>query len=136
VHELAGGNAWVPRVLAAEHPELGRDEAYERTAQAAERMLQSAAELTLEPAQPPARGQSHVLELRVENLTGHKLRTGYPEGRRCWLEVEVLDSEGTPLLHSGRYDHDEADRVEDSQLRTYEVKMANSGVEGFHFVLQ
>ncbi len=136
VHELAGGNTWVPRVLAAEHPELGRGEAYERTAQAAERMLQSAAELTLLDGPRPARGGSHLLELRVENLTGHKLPTGYPEGRRCWLEVEVRDGTGRQLLHSGRYDYEEAERVDDVQLRTYEVKMASNGVEGFHFVLQ
>jgi hypothetical protein len=136
VHELAGGNTWVPRVLAGEHPELSREDAYERTAQAATRMLQSAARVSLEPGPAPGRGDVHELSIRVENLTGHKLPTGYPEGRRCWLEVEVVDAKGQRLLHSGEYDLEQAERIEDDQLRTYEVKMADDGLEGFHFVLQ
>ena len=38
--------------------------------------------------------------LKVINLTGHKLITGYPEGRRMWLEVEVRNELGTTLWAS------------------------------------
>ncbi len=31
------------------------------------------------------------LKVRVWNMTGHKLPTGYPEGRRIWLDVRFLD---------------------------------------------
>ena len=30
--------------------------------------------------------------LIVTNLTGHKLITGYPEGRRMWLNIKWYDS--------------------------------------------
>lgn len=136
VHELAGGNNWVPRVLSAEHPELGRGAAYERTALAAEKQLKSAASLELELPDGAEPGSTLSFAVRVVNLTGHKLPTGYPEGRRSWLEVVVRDGAGAVLLHSGRYDSASADRVEDPQLRTYEVRMASAGKEGFHFVLQ
>ena len=135
-HEFAGGNYWMPRVLAGEHPELSQGAAYEKTAKNAEAKLKGASEVTL---QLPARvlaGDKVSFRVRVENKTGHKLPTGYPEGRRMWLEVEVDDEAGKPLLHSGSYDLATATRAADPQLRTYEVRMAANGVEGFHFILQ
>jgi hypothetical protein len=38
------------------------------------------------------------LEVRVTNLTGHKLISGYPEGRRMWLNVK-WKGEGGALIH-------------------------------------
>ena len=135
-HELVGGNTWVPRVLAGEYPELGREEAYQRTIERAEEMLASAAEVTIEIEPEVVAGDDVELVVRVENLAGHKLPTGYPEGRRCWLEVEVKGAEGEPLFHSGAYDLATGERADDPQLRTYEVRMAAGGEEGFHFMLQ
>lgn len=135
-HELAGGNTWMPRVLAGEFPELGRGAAYERAAKAAEAKLRAAATLSLDAPTAVAAGESLSFRVRVENLSGHKLPTGYPEGRRCWLEVRVTDAEGAVLLHSGAYDLASATRAVDPQLRTYEVRMAAQGKEGFHFILQ
>ncbi|MBD3868933.1 MAG: hypothetical protein IFK94_12465 [Acidobacteria bacterium] len=45
------------------------------------------------------------LTVRVTNLTGHKLISGYPEGRRMWLNVKWFDSLGQPLpgTESGAY---------------------------------
>jgi hypothetical protein len=34
------------------------------------------------------------LTLRVVNNSGHKLLSGYPEGRRIWLNVEFMDAAG------------------------------------------
>jgi hypothetical protein len=81
-------------------------------------------------------GEKLAFVVRVENLTGHKLPTGYPDGRRMWLEIEVQDERGAMLFRSGVYDRDSATRSNDAQLRTYEVRMAANGQEGFHFVLQ
>jgi hypothetical protein len=135
-HEFAGGNYWMPRVLAGLHPELEQGAAYETTAKNAEAQLKGAADVTLQiPARVTA-GEKVAFRVRVENKTGHKLPTGYPEGRRMWLEVEVDDGAGGSLFHSGAYDRMTATRASDPQLRTYEVRMAANGVEGFHFVLQ
>jgi Cytochrome c554 and c-prime len=136
-HEFAGGNYWMPRVLAKEHPELGLGDAYEKTAKNAEAKLQGASEVTLQfPARATA-GDKIAFQVRVENKTGHKLPTGYPEGRRMWLEVEVKsETTGATLFQSGGYDLATATRADDPQLRTYEVRMAANGVEGFHFILQ
>jgi hypothetical protein len=41
--------------------------------------------------------------LRVVNLTGHKLITGYPEGRRMWIGIEWFDASGVLLAEDGGY---------------------------------
>lgn len=135
-HELAGGNYWMPLVLAGEHPELDRQTAFENTAANARTKLRSAAALTLSAPSTLKPGTRLALNVHVENLTGHKLPTGYPEGRRAWLEVLVKDGSGTVLLDSGAYDSVTATRRADPMLRTYEVRMAANGVEGFHFIIQ
>jgi hypothetical protein len=37
---------------------------------------------------------------RIVNLTGHKLISGYPEGRRMWLHVSWFDSGGSPIAYA------------------------------------
>ncbi len=39
----------------------------------------------------------------VTNLTGHKLITGYPEGRRMWLNVRWFDASDNLLREDGKY---------------------------------
>ena len=41
--------------------------------------------------------------LKVINLTGHKLITGYPEGRRMWVNIKWYDSANTLLREDGAY---------------------------------
>jgi hypothetical protein len=41
--------------------------------------------------------------LTITNLTGHKLPTGYPEGRRMWINVRFLNGEGKLLSELGQY---------------------------------
>lgn len=135
-HELAGGNYWIPRVLAQTHPEVASPESFARAATAAERLLGEESATITVGAVGGTPGEALTFTVRVENKTGHKLPTGYPEGRRCWLEVTVSDATGRPLLHSGAYDPNTGERSQDAQLRTYEVRLGVDGVAGFHFMLQ
>jgi hypothetical protein len=41
--------------------------------------------------------------VRVVNLTGHKLISGYPEGRRMWLNIEWFDGSDNLLREDGAY---------------------------------
>jgi hypothetical protein len=41
--------------------------------------------------------------LKVTNLTGHKLISGYPEGRRMWLNVRWYDGSNQLLREDGAY---------------------------------
>jgi len=43
------------------------------------------------------------LRVTITNLTGHKLSTGYPEGRRVWLNVVWKDGGGAIVHEDGAY---------------------------------
>jgi len=43
------------------------------------------------------------LDVRITNLTGHKLTTGYPEGRRMWLHLRWYDDRGQLMSEEGAY---------------------------------
>ena len=66
--------------------------------------LRTAARLEL--AQP----RGDTVRARITNLTGHKLPTGYIEGRRMWLRVRFLDGGGKVLAEAGKYG-DKADTL-------------------------
>jgi hypothetical protein len=66
------------------------------------------------------------LEVTVTNLTGHKLITGYPEGRRMWLNVKWFD-DGDVLIHEdgeyGELYHDSSPvTVQDLSATTWTVR--------------
>ncbi|MHC4695182.1 MAG: hypothetical protein ACYTFA_00400 [Planctomycetota bacterium] len=41
--------------------------------------------------------------VRITNFTGHKLITGYPEGRRMWLNIKWYDTGGGIVREDGAY---------------------------------
>ena len=41
--------------------------------------------------------------LKVVNLTGHKLISGYPEGRRMWINIKWYDNDDVLLREDGAY---------------------------------
>ncbi|MBC8328763.1 MAG: hypothetical protein ISR76_05530 [Planctomycetes bacterium] len=102
VHDLVGGNYWGPQAVeyldsqgrlplgdplsAAQKAGLAAGELRARSE------LRNAAALELDASL-----------LRVVNLTGHKLPTGYPEGRRMWLNVRWYGLSGEFLLEDGAY---------------------------------
>jgi hypothetical protein len=98
LHELVGANTFVPRVL-PHHPTFGEEVDAELLASGAERavdMLRRSARLELALA-------GGTLAVRVQNETGHKLPTGYPDGRRMWLQVRAYDAKRRVVFESGRY---------------------------------
>lgn len=84
------------------------------------------------------------LSVRVINETGHKLPTGYPEGRRMWINVQFQDDQGQLVAERGAYDFGTA-TLTTNDTKVYEAKLgvdaavsAATGVpegESFHFVL-
>ncbi|WP_157069108.1 hypothetical protein [Sandaracinus amylolyticus] len=134
-HDLAGASTWQARAIAASVREHDADAAMflERSAMRAESMLREAA--TVEITSSALEGDVATATVRVTNESGHKLPTGYPEGRRVWLQIEVVDATGRVVAGSGRYDDETATLERDAQLRTYEVKLGVRGEESFHFVL-
>ncbi len=98
LHEFVGGNAFIPKVLPF-HPAFGPDvdpTLLAKTVDKATSMLRRAASMALDL-------QNGTLTVRVQNESGHKLPTGYPDGRRMWLHVRALDASRTVVFESGRY---------------------------------
>lgn len=97
-HGPVGGSTWVQDVIW--HVWSGEDldrAALDRGKQKARNLLLTAAALDLTFPTP---GQAR---LRITNRTGHKLPTGYPEGRRMWVNARFFDESGELLHEIGRY---------------------------------
>ena len=101
-HVFVGGNAYMVRLLNRYRQELGvaaLPHELEATANATIRQLQHDT-ATLTVSAPIRSASSLAFEVDIQNLTGHKLPTGYPS-RRLWLHVTVKDERGEPLFESG-----------------------------------
>ncbi len=160
VHAFAGGNSWVPGIIKGQYAAgiladggFDRSASYDQTIAWARQMLASAATVgaNIQSWTPPVGGSAGALALRVRvtNLTGHKLPSGYSEGRRMWLNVQVRDAAGALVYESGAYDTSTAVLAVDPQARVYEVLQGihnhngtgacdvvdGNGRPMFHFVL-
>jgi hypothetical protein len=138
LHDITGGSTWLPGLLSTMHPGEVNEAALQDGIIRARYMLQNAAELSI------YQEDSH-LEVEVVNNTGHKLPTGYPEGRRMWINVQFYDETMALISESGAYDADTGVLAHDGEVKIYEVKPGLdevtaplAGVDpgpSFHFVL-
>jgi hypothetical protein len=135
VHAFVGGNTWVPRIISGEFGDtgdipgswggVGRANEFAQTIRWARQMLASSAtvETTLGSYTPPtgAAAGSLAIQVKVTNLSGHKLPTGYSEGRRMWINLQVRDASGALVYQSGAYDAATGVLDRDADARVYEV---------------
>lgn len=151
LHDLTGANTWVPQILPL-HPVFsdtfkdssgqpnGRAAALQDGILRARAMLQNAASLSARYDET-----TNQLTVRVTNQTGHKLPTGYPEGRRIWLQVAGYDSNGSLVYTSGAYNDATGDLTQDADIKVYEILPGVTGTVAssaglppgptFHFAL-
>jgi hypothetical protein len=138
LHDLTGGSTWLPGLLATLYPDQVNAAAIDAAIVRARYMLQNAAEMA-------AVQEGEQLKVTVTNNTGHKLPTGYPEGRRVWINVKFYNAALSLLSESGAYDPDTGVLSHDAEVKIYhtepgldEVIAPLVGVEpgpSFHFVL-
>ena len=99
-HAFNGGNTWVLDAIRTLYDDfetgLHADVVADSLARALE-MLQNASDMELTIAED-------LLSVRIINYTGHKLPTGYPEGRRMWLNVQFFDDQEELIIEHGAYD--------------------------------
>ena len=140
LHDFNGSNSWVLDAVRNLYPDsqTGLTTASVSAAHArTQTMMQNAADLS-------AVGKSGALEVRVVNQSGHKLPSGYTEGRRMWIGVKFYDALNQLIAERGAYDLAAA-RLSTSDTKVYESKLgldasqsAATGLpagESFHFVL-
>jgi hypothetical protein len=139
-HFFPGGNTWVLRAVRSLYPD------YETFL--SEQLVQQATSRTIEFLEVASDVQvtieSNRLDVRVINQTGHKLPTGYNEGRRMWINVVFYDANGFEVTQYGRYNYDTAE-LETSNTKVYEAKAGLDAAvaaatgkpegESFHFAL-
>jgi len=116
-HDLTGGNTFVPLILSEFWPGLDTAQ-LAAAAGRARATLRRAALLSGSAARTDAAVSARM---RITNLTGHKLPTGYPEGRRMWLSVVATDGAGDTVFTSGVYDTASASLQGDADQRVYET---------------
>ena len=145
-HSFAGANTWVVGAVKERFEALGQDSGItglttERVEAAKARtvqMLKDASDMELSVT------SSGALNVRIINQTGHKLPTGYPEGRRMWLNIRFYDADDTLIGESGGYDYATA-TLDHTGAKVYEMKAGMSddvaaatnlpAGESFHLVL-
>jgi hypothetical protein len=144
-HELVGGNTWAPQLLKDARWRLNAQEdaaLLDAATVNARAMLTRSASISVSLA---GAGNSLSAVVRVTNESGHKLPTGYVEGRRMWLTLEAFDASSARIYVSGAYDSATGILAEDPALKVYEVKqgitselaavLGKPAGESFHFVL-
>ncbi len=115
LHDFSGANTWVLSIIDQLDPSVSSDIIADGVARA-RYMLQNAADLDLD------RDGDNLL-VKITNRTGHKLPTGYPEGRRMWINVAFYDAADMLVSESGHYDSKTAELLDDPQLKVYEARL-------------
>ena len=66
--------------------------------------------------------EDNELRVTITNWSGHKLPTGFPEGRRIWINVRYFDPEGDLVDEIGAYDFTTGDSFF-GDTKVYEMKL-------------
>ena len=150
MHGPVGGSTWIQDAtfLLWKGRDLDR-RALDLSKQRARLLLEEAASLEISLPRPG------YAALKVTNETGHKLPSGYEEGRRMWVNAVFMDSSGNVIREIGKYG-DKQDSIfgepvrattllDPDQTRVYEVlfgiseararKYGRSPGKSFHSVL-
>jgi hypothetical protein len=122
LHDFMGGNSWIPSIMTQVYS--GADSAaLDSASNRALSMLEKSALLDLF-VEPEA--DSFRAEVTVTNRAGHKLPTGFPEGRRMWIHLVATDQSGGILYESGSYDSESGVLFEDEDITIYEAELGFS----------
>lgn len=142
LHDMTGGNAWLGPIIGTLYPAETDASALAAASARAVETLKRAAVLSLTFA---LEADSFRAIATVTNRTGHKLPTGYPEGRRMWIHLTARDAVGTIVYESGAYNAATGVLSLTPEPQVYEIELgispALAGALGapsgksFHFTL-
>jgi hypothetical protein len=139
IHSFTGANTWVIGAVWDQYgDDSGLDGGKVNLSQARTlEMLRAGSDMQ-------ATQVGNRLKVRIINMSGHKLPTGYPEGRRMWVNVKFLDGAQQVIAERGFYDFDTA-TLATSDTTVYEMKLGMDETiaqttnlpagESFHLIL-
>ncbi len=103
LHDMTGGNYWIPDAIQWQDQRgLLRLGGGLTTAQNA--ALDAGKARAMKQLSQAATLEVNGDVVTVVNHTGHKLISGYPEGRRMWLNIKWYDASGGLVREDGEYD--------------------------------
>ena len=123
LHDFSGANTWVLDQIDDLYPGETDPAAISAGVERARYMLQNAALLDVDLSTVADSFQATVT---VTNRSGHKLPTGFSEGRRMWINLKALDDQGTVIYESGAYDFETGVLTHDEDAKIYEVEFGIS----------
>lgn len=118
LHDFTGGNTFTPQMI-MDHPVWQNEvnpEALLAGIERARTQLKSAADFELSVDK-----STNTATVTITNKTGHKLPTGYPEGRRMWINVKVYYSNKSEK-EFGAYNENNFDYSISDDTEVYECK--------------
>jgi len=141
MHGPVGGSTWIQDVawLIWDGKDMDR-QSLDLGKRRATELLQEAASLDIRFSRP-----GHAT-LKITNKTGHKLPSGYEEGRRMWINAVFLGSAGKVLNEIGKY-ADKNDTIfgesvkaptliDPEQTRVYEILFGISDAQAKKYGVQ
>lgn len=121
-HVFVGGNLWGLKAVQAANPELSQyAEQFAETERFAKESLAAAADLELLLPASPVSGDTARVQVTVTNRTGHKLPSGYADGRRVVVQLLVDGKVVRGAFDGGAL-------LDESEARVYEILHGRTGV--------
>lgn len=140
-HKFAGANRDLPMMMKELYPEVdlevlgaptgndprifpgmlsNRDSMWDRAQRNTEISLLESVSLQIVsgPTYDANTGKWNV-QVKLVNNTGHRLPSGYPDGRRLFLTLNVKDANGAVVYESGYYDQEAATLYTDSSKTSF-----------------
>jgi len=139
LHDMTGGNTFIPTLIDLIYPGEADTDALNAGILRTRDMLQHAATFELTVNQ-----MNSEVTVKVTNETGHKLPSGYPEGRRIWINLKAFNSVTAQYYESGFYEPSTG-VLDKTDTKIYEIKpgltpaiaslLGLTPGHSFHFVL-
>ncbi|MBT8288474.1 MAG: T9SS type A sorting domain-containing protein, partial [Bacteroidia bacterium] len=122
LHDMTGGNTFIPLLIKQQFGTEVDGDAIDAGIIRARGMLTNAATMTVNAMQEQ---DGYEVYVEIINETGHKLPSGYPEGRRMWINLRAYDIDDNLIYESGAYNAVTADLNTDG-AKIYEAKLGMS----------
>ena len=107
LHDMTGGNTWMPAAMedmSAAGTLVGGALTIDLVTALDAGVGRARAQLQMSIKADTLTTAPGGLVVRLTNLTGHKFLSGYPEGRRAWINVRWHDATGGLIHEDGAYD--------------------------------